>query len=207
MEKLNVSELKSLKDEIISQDNMGEKLIDSNKTAKVKVLVTDDGNINYSEKHDDGSLVAISGNEVSGFTKKETKAGSPVEKTSEFFGNGNLKKTGDTYIEVKGVDPHGFTRAVGKWYTYDQKGNIVETKEFIETDFLFTLEDVNRYLEKNKLRATMIGKHPTVVINGKKIRQATWYITTMDDQSYVTIIILDGKTGKKIEETQKKIVR
>lgn len=101
MEKLNINEIKSIKEKMLLKKGKKEKKIfDKN----IKVLLTDDGSINYSEKLKDGTLISLSGNEYNGYIKKEIREGSPIETHKEYFTKGGLKKTGEIYKEIKGVD-------------------------------------------------------------------------------------------------------
>lgn len=203
MEKLNINELRSIKEKMRSEHLERKKIAEEDKD--IKIVVTDDGSIHYGVKYRNGTFISISGNENGGFIKTETKSNSPIEKHQEFYKNGNLKKTGERYNEIVGVDPAGFSRNIGIWYTYDEEGKVIEKKEYDEKSFHFTLDDVKKYIEKEKLYVLYILKIPAVIINGKLQSKGYWSISTSTGNNSIRRINLDAETGKKLSESTRAI--
>ena len=105
MEKLDINKIKKI---VSANETNSRNIVNNN----IKSSLMSDGSIIYIENKTDGSSLRISGDDYKGYYKKEMLKNSNIEKQSEFFSNGNLKKKGDYYKEIEGVDPSGFSRAI-----------------------------------------------------------------------------------------------
>lgn len=206
MEKIDIKELESL-NENLKKSNKTELHID-NISKTVKVTSISDV-IYYTEKKD-GKTIRISGNSINGFIKSEIDLKSDIEKRSEFYPTGNLKRTGQVKYRNDRTD-----YAVGLWYSFDENGDIVEKIEYNYDDslFLFKEEQILRWitvenLDNNGKWKTVIQKWPQVIANDKIKDEAIWLIQIYDEENIgIITIMIDAKTGNKIGEKFDKIVK
>jgi hypothetical protein len=141
-----------------------------------------------------------------GFSKTETTENPDINRKSEFYPNGKLKRTGEL-----GDRGYGITDGspVGTWYLYNKEGILIETSEYEYDDSLyeFTREDVIEYINKECIKDTnpdsyntVIIKTPQYTVNGEIKEKAKWWIHIDKRDFYLISILLDAKTGEKLHE-------
>jgi len=144
----------------------------------------------YYDTLDDGTIIRYLSSDVD-FEKEEPPPFPAIlEVYSSFHLNGKLK--------LKGL--HYPSRVeLGVWREYDEKGNLI-TEENYDEGYEYSFEEVINFM---LLHSINIRDKMTIISRTK----GNWGITYLLDgfPFYWRTIILDGKTGKKLEDKKREI--
>lgn len=162
----------------------------------VEVFINKRKNL-YEERDSSGAiLVSFSkGSEpnsiISGYDYSEN---STIGIYKEFYSNESIKAKG-TYCK------YGFK--IGPWYSYNEKGELTETKDHGK-GFAFNYEQVFSFCNEKKIALERkTSGYPTQIYKGHSEKEGHyWEIRYPDFEKSVYIILrLDGATGKVIDES------
>ncbi|REC46839.1 toxin-antitoxin system YwqK family antitoxin [Chryseobacterium pennipullorum] len=171
------------KDILPSVDNKFEKF-DSNKIKDSDVLREFLSNGNYIEINAANS----------GKYYQETFKDSYYMISKSYYPNGNIKSKG------AGFNGDGFQ--IGKWYEFDEKGNLIKEVDY-DKPYKFTFEDILMFCEKEGISLTKgpvlqsTGFHTTIIRRVEK-EKPVWVIEWRKKSNVLETITLDGTTGKVI---------
>jgi hypothetical protein len=181
------------------------------------------GELSGYMKQEQNKITGISFN-LNTITKQETAEDSPVERNSEFYPNGKLKRTMELkyknysrIVVVEEISHEVIIRedVIGIGYLYDNNGAIVEAFEYDYDDslFEFTKENVMEYIKETYIKdenpdeyIIEIKKYPQHTVNGEIKKEAFWGISIMKrGDGRLIYMNLDCKTGEKLYESMKRI--
>ncbi|SEK97067.1 hypothetical protein SAMN04488505_1011240 [Chitinophaga rupis] len=191
-EKLDIAELQAKG----SKSEGGVAKADGNMVAATSYDLTTTG--------DDGAIITISGNNVNGYTKKETSPDSYFEVNKEYYPDGNIKSKGLKFING------GFNK--GTWYFFDEKGTLTKSTNF-DAPYKFTLENVMQFLQSEHIPLAKGPAKPdqgmvTTIWRNEGAQGPIWKIQWLKDKTKmpntVEEIVLDGNTGKVTKRVDQK---
>jgi hypothetical protein len=141
------------------------------------------------------------------FFQKEIEEDPPVERNSEFYPNGKLKRTIEfkfknysRIVVVEEISEEVIIKEelIGIGYLYDNNGSLVEAFEYDydESLFEFTREDVMEYIKQETLGNNNIRILPQYTVNGEIKEEIRWEITLHEGMRVRRIVL--NKTGEKV---------
>ncbi|MBL4745382.1 MAG: hypothetical protein JKY08_03350 [Flavobacteriaceae bacterium] len=157
----------------------------------------------YNKTLDDGTQINVSGDNISGYSKKITKKNSPIIMSYGYHSSGELKQIAYFY-------PNRFSK--GTWYWYNQQGQITRLEEY-DKRYEFTWEDVLIFIQEKEIKKEKIYRIFRDVQEERGIQKPYWYIsktTAVDGLNSPTSIIkytLNGTTGKVLKEETEDVTR
>jgi hypothetical protein len=141
----------------------------------------------HSEIQNGSVVKTFSGNDVNGYVVKETHPNKPFIGYKEFYKNGFLKLKGETF-------KYGNFRS-GVWYTFDDKGQLLNETNY-ELAYKFTINDVLRLLEENKIK---LDDKDTKILRTESTDKPVWTVQWRINPQQKEMMKLNGSDGILIE--------
>lgn len=150
---------------------------------------------------DQGVKIAISGNDINGYVKRETPGGGYFTASKEYYPDGNIKTKGLRFING------GFQK--GTWYFFNEKGTLSKSINY-DPPFKFTFEEVMQFLAAQHIPVEKGPAKPnqgmvTTIWRNEDTLGPVWRIQWLKDKNsmpnIMEEIIIDGNNGKVLKRT------
>ncbi|MCQ9637704.1 hypothetical protein MP477_22350 [Chryseobacterium sp. WG23] len=122
--------------------------------------------------------------------------------SKSYYSNGNIKS--------KGIGFNGDGFQIGKWFEFDEKGNLIKEVDY-DKPYKFSFEDILKFCMKEGIPLTKgpvlqsTGFH-TIITRRIENEKPIWEIEWLKKPSLVENIILDGISGKEISRKESKFI-
>ena len=139
----------------------------------------------YERTNEDDVFIKIGGNNLSGYSKTLRKKDSLFETFYGYYTSGNIKVTGNSYI-------NRFSSGI-RFY-YNEKGNIEKYEDY-DAPYKFTWEDVLVFLKEQKIKEVEITNIYRGALDGIHGWEIIYKPKEFLKTENVKVLTLDAKTG------------